>query len=104
MEEGRLEETKTVSPVPKWLQVRFGQLWDKFGHKAFSLCEATDTVHESKEVVAVILSRLRKSGWLIVAFDKEDFRKRKYQLISPSDLFRKIDSRGGVNNAQNHKD
>lgn len=97
-------EDENVTPVPKWLQVRYGQLWDKFAHTSFTIEQAREVLDETREVVTVILSRLRKSGWLAVKFDNEDFRRRHYQLINPSDLFRKIRKEDEVKNAQNNKD
>lgn len=97
------EEKGDIHPVPKWLQVKFGQLWNKFGHAEFTIDQATETLEISKEVVAVILSRLRKNGWLTVRFAEKDYRKRLYQLHNPSDFFRKIVAEMGENNAQNNK-
>lgn len=94
----------TVEPVPKWLQARFGQLWGKYAHTQFTLEDASKTLNESKEVITVILSRLRQSGWITVSFDKDDFRKRNYQLLNPSEFFRKIVYVQVNKNAQDNKD
>ncbi|HLC66730.1 MAG TPA: hypothetical protein VJK52_03770, partial [Candidatus Nanoarchaeia archaeon] len=83
--------TNSAEAVPKWLQIRFGQLWEKYGnHASFSLANATEVLDESKEVVTVILSRLRKSGWVTVTFDESDFRKRNYRLKNPAEIFSRL--------------
>ena len=83
---GSINEHFTTT-VPQWLQFRYGQLWEKFSHNPFNREQATDTLKESKKTTNVILSILRKRGWISTAFDSNDFRKRVYKLYEPSFIF-----------------
>ncbi|HBE44368.1 MAG TPA: restriction endonuclease subunit M [Deltaproteobacteria bacterium] len=76
--------------LPKWIEKRYRTLWESFQGRAFRFENAVNTlkekIHDSEEQVNVILSELRKEGWLNVNFDPEDARKRIYNLKSPEEV------------------
>ena len=79
--------------LPKWLEERHSVLWKKFGDSTFRMDEAVECLKvrlgSQKDEVAVVLSELRKAGWVSVELDPEDARKRIYQLKSKDDIIKK---------------
>jgi len=81
-----------TKPLPKWLTERYSQLWRKFKEKEFEHDEAVKVLKEEKErLVSVILSELKKHGWLTVKLHPDDSRKRIYKLKKPEDAITEID-------------
>ncbi len=78
--------SQTEVKLPKWLESRYSALWDAFGESSFRMDDATNVLEEkkkdSRDQIGVILSELRKNGWLEVEFDPDDARKRLYTLKS----------------------
>ncbi len=76
--------------IPEWLKKRHTILWDSFKSTPFRFEEATEIlatkIHDDEKQINVILSELRKKGWLKVSFDPDDARKRIYQLKSTDDI------------------
>ena len=71
--------------IPKWLMKRYSKLWKKFKEKEFSFEEALETLKEKDErVLSVILSDLKKAGWVVLALSPTDARKRIYKLKEPN--------------------
>ena len=59
----------------------------------FDYKEATEILKEKKErLVSVVLSELKKYGWLTIKLDPEDSRKRIYKLKNPEDAIKEIES------------
>ena len=85
--------------LEKWIMRRHTQLWSSMKNKGFSLQEASKILQESPQVTAVILSRLRKAGWISAEIDAVDYRRTVYHLISPEEVINKI---GDERNAQNY--
>jgi len=74
----------TVKPLPRWAMQRYAKLWDRFKSKEFEYEEASDVLKEKDpNLVSVVLSYLRKYGWLTIKLHPVDTRKRIYQLKSP---------------------
>ena len=76
-----------IKLLPKWLFKRYIYLSKEFQNKPFTLQEAQkqlkkNKINDSKEILRLILSELRKAGWLKAILDEEDARKRQYQLIA----------------------
>jgi type I restriction enzyme M protein len=78
--------------LSNWVQRRYETLWLHFGERAFRSKEAAEVLgrrHEdSKAQVNVILSQLRKGGYLSVETDPRDARKKIYCLASPEAVIR----------------
>ena len=72
-----------VNPLPKWAMLRYALLWNKFETKEFGYEEASDILKEKNGNASMLLSRLRRNGWLIEKLNTSDSRKRIYQLKSP---------------------
>lgn len=94
---------KTKANIPKWLESRYDLLWNKFKEDAFYMGNIEKVLKENKienlEGIAVLLSGLKKAGWLTVELDPKDARKRIYKLKSKEaiigDVF-KISERGSL--------
>jgi hypothetical protein len=78
-----------VEPLPKWIMKAYSKLWTKFKNREFNHVEASKTLNEDK-MVSIILSELRKAGWLDIRLHPEDSRKRIYKLISPEEALKEI--------------
>jgi DNA-binding MarR family transcriptional regulator len=78
-----------VEPLPKWIMRAYSKLWVKFKNKEFNHDEASKTLKEDK-MVSVILSEMKKAGWLEIKLDPTDSRRRLYKLISPEEAVKEI--------------
>lgn len=82
-----------------WLRNRYNTLFKKFRSLYFTLDEAVNILNEkhkdNKENVHVILSELRKSGWLVTELDDKDARKRHYKLKSIAEAIKEVLPEGG---------
>ncbi len=80
--------------LPNWLQKRYSILWGHFEENPFRYEEASELlVKENKEdwaQVPVILSELKKGGWLNVESDPSDSRKKIYRLVSREEVIRSV--------------
>lgn len=72
--------------IPKWVEKRYKILWEACQDTPFRYKKAAKTLKEKmrdgEEQVNVILSELRKGGWLHVEPDPEDARRKIYRLES----------------------
>ena len=72
--------------LPKWVRQRYDSLWTEFQDESFDLDDAFSILkkeHKDKrENVPVVLSEIRKAGWLTAQLDPKDSRKRNYNLTS----------------------
>jgi len=75
--------------APAWLVKRYMKLWDKFKDRVFSFEEAKSTLKEENKFLSVVLSEMKKEGWLSLELDPEDARKRLYRLNSLVDVMTK---------------
>lgn len=80
-----------TKPLPKWLFIRYAKLWkDKKNHE-FDFVEARALLKEKDpKTLSVILSDLRRSGWLKTNLDPQDARKRTYRLRPLQDIVEEI--------------
>lgn len=78
---------------PAWVQQGYSTLWEQFETKEFRLQEAMAMMSEkhldSTVKIPMLLSQLRKAGWLVVRSDNEDARKKIYKLTAKDDLLSK---------------
>jgi len=76
--------------LPTWLEKRYRALWEGFHESAFRFEDASkilkEKMHDGEEQANVILSELRKKGWIGVEFDPTDARKRVYKLKSSEEM------------------
>lgn len=79
-----------IKPLPRWLQKRYAILWKQLKHKPFDFETAQKILNDKQEVLNVILSQMRKDGWVEVTFDPKDARKRIYRLIPLNRAFREL--------------
>lgn len=70
--------------IPNWVLQRYAVLFRKYKDKEFTFKEAMKTIKEDDKVYAsMVLSELRKAGWLEIKIDPQDARKRIYNLVMP---------------------
>jgi type I restriction enzyme M protein len=76
--------------IPEWLEKRYKILCDAFQGSPFRFEAAAkilkEKIHDDKKQINVILSELRKKGWLKVKMDTIDARKKIYTLKSKEDI------------------
>lgn len=81
--------------IPKWLNMRYELLWDKFKDNTFRFEDAAEALKEEKhgqprplisDQVNVVLSELRKRGLLSVEMDPSDARKKIYTIQSKEQI------------------
>lgn len=78
--------------LPKWLTERYSLLWKSFKNNEFDHDKAVKILKEKKErLVSVVLSELKKYGWLTIKLHPEDSRKRIYRLKKPEDAILEIE-------------
>lgn len=70
-----------TQPLPKWLMQRYAKLWSHFKEKEFDYKQAKKVLGEKNEkLLLVIISDLKKNGWLAASQNSEDKRKSVYAL------------------------
>lgn len=82
-------DEKMVEPLPKWIMQRYSALWNKFSDKEFNYEEAFETLNKDK-MLSIVLSELRRTGWLEMKLSPEDARKRIYKLKSPEQAVKEM--------------
>lgn len=78
-----------TNPVPKWIMLSYSSLWNHFKDKEFDH-ESSAKVIENKQMVSIVLSKLRKAGWLSIKLDPVDSRKRIYKLNNPTKVMEEM--------------
>jgi type I restriction enzyme M protein len=68
----------------------YSLLWVKFKDKEFNYEQATQTLPNNERMISVILSEMRKTGWLEVRLNPEDARRRLYKLKAPEEVVKEI--------------
>lgn len=79
--------------LPKWVMKRYLLLWKSFGSKEFDYeqaCKTLSTLEDSKQIVSIVLSELKRANWVDVSLNNEDARKRNYQLKPYEAVFESI--------------
>ena len=62
-------------------------LWNSVGSRPFTFAEAQKALTgDDSRMVAVILSELKRSGWLEVSVDLHNARKKLYQFTRPETM------------------
>jgi biotin-(acetyl-CoA carboxylase) ligase len=79
-----------ANPIPKWIQIRYAYLWNKFKDRSFTHDQAVKLLRDNGQVTSVFLSDLKKAGWLEVNLDPKDTRIRLYNLISPEQAIKEL--------------
>ncbi len=84
----------TQPKLPTWLENKYLTLWDKLKDTTFRMEDAQEILRKSDvdkvQGVAVVLSELRKAGWVVVETDGHDARKSIYHLKSKDDIVKSI--------------
>jgi hypothetical protein len=70
--------------LPKWIFRRAKLLWTDFGSRQFSFSDAEEALGgDDSRMVAVVLSELKRSGWVEASADAENARKKLYRFTQP---------------------
>jgi len=80
-----------VKPLPKWLMRKYAVLWKEFGEDDFTCEDARKLIGDKEEVFNVVISDMKKSGYIKVSIDSEDKRKRLYRIISPDNMIKNLE-------------
>ncbi len=82
-----------TKPLPKWLMQRYSTLWRVFKGKEFGYDEAVEILKEKNEALnSIILSELKKNGWLTIKLHPDDSRKRIYTLKGPEEAVNELET------------
>lgn len=81
-----------VKAVPKWVQVRYARLWNKYGNKEILYSDIEKILKiDGKNTISVFLNELRTAGWINIKLDETDTRKRNYILKSPENIVKQME-------------
>ena len=70
---------------------RYAKLWKAFASRDFSFEKAINALEEEDDrVIGLVLSELRKAGWISVKQDPNNSRKRLYQLKQPNEAVKEM--------------
>ncbi len=72
--------TLSKDQIPAWVTKRYALLWKRFGVTKFTFSEAVKSLNDDGKFVSVLLSDLKKLGWVKIELDHNDSRRRVYQL------------------------
>ena len=75
--------------IPEWILRRYALLWRRLGEKEFTKETALKEIGKDS-AAAVVLSELRKSGWMKIKINEDDARKNIYQLKDPKKAIMEI--------------
>lgn len=75
-----------IKHLPEWIMKRYAKLWSKFKNREFTKEQAMKVLPKDSSI-AVLLSELRKAGWMEMKMSQEDARKTIYQLKDPTKTF-----------------
>jgi len=81
-----------TDPLPKWIMKKYSTLWRTFKEEEFNHEQASEALHDIK-MTSVILSDLKKAGWLDIKLHPGDSRKRIYTLKNPEDAVLELEKR-----------
>lgn len=71
-----------TKPVPNWIEQRYALLWKEKAGRKFGFDDAAKILSQDKKpIVSIVLSELRRAGWLKVETNEDDTRKRFYKLV-----------------------
>jgi len=68
-------------PLPRWIMISYAKLWHSHKGSTFDFSQAQKLI--DKRHTSVVLSFLKKRGWLEITLHPKDSRKRLYTLKSP---------------------
>ena len=83
-----------TTPLPKWLMLHYAVLWKAFEKNEFSHDDAAVAFAVRYELASVILSSLKKHGWLMMRLDPHDSGRRIYSLKSPERAVNELEKHG----------
>ena len=79
-----------TKPLSKWVMKRYSKLWKKFKEEEFDHSQASDVLRDDK-MTSIILSDLKKAGWLEARLHPGDSRKRIYKLKNPEEAVENLE-------------
>ena len=81
-----------VKAIPKWVQIRYAKLWNKYKEKDVSYSDIEKVLKiDKKNTISVFLNELRTAGWITIKLDENDARKRSYLLKSPDMVVKEME-------------
>lgn len=79
-----------TEPLPKWMMRKYALLYNEVGEKKFTTDNAIKLMKEDKQIILVLLSRLRKAGWLEVYMNEKDARRKLYSLKPIHEILKRM--------------
>ena len=90
--------------IPKWVQRRYALLRKAYGTGEFTFEDACEILGSDGKFVSVLLSELKKYGWIEVKLNPEDSRKRIYKLRPIENIMSEIAEGKDVNKKMGKKE
>ncbi len=84
-----------VELLPKWVVRRYIKLRKEYGTEKFTFKNAQEALEDDSRVVNLLLSELKKAGWLTSEHHPDDARKRLYQLKGIENIFKELEQEVG---------
>jgi type I restriction enzyme M protein len=88
-----MANTEKPLPSAKWIKKRYFALQEKFKKNRFTFTEASkalyDLYHDSENQTKLVLSELKRAGYLKASKNPKDAREKIYQLV---DIFKPSDT------------
>ncbi len=88
-----MANTEKPVPLAKWIKNRYFALQEKFKKDNFTFAEASKTLydlyHDSENQTKLVLSELKRAGYLKSSKSPKDAREKIYQLV---DIFKSSDA------------
>ena len=79
-----------VESIPKHLFEKISLLYNDYKTETFGFQEAVKTLGRNERYTGLILSKLVHAGWITKTRDKQDKRKKYYQLKNIQEMMEKI--------------
>ena len=79
-----------VESIPKHLLEKISLLYNEYKMETFGFQDAVKTLGHNERYTGLILSKLFHAGWITKKRDKQDKRKKYYQLKNIHEMMEKI--------------
>ena len=79
-----------ATALSKWLMKRYATIWKTYRTTKIDFDKIQKKLDEDTKTLTVVLSELKKSGWITIEKDTADKRRRVYQLRPPEEIVDEI--------------
>ena len=76
--------------TPAWIIARYSRIWYLKKDSTFTFEWYLNNIEDDTKIGLVVISRLRKMGWIATEINPRDKRKSIYKLIRPEQIFNRM--------------